>query len=138
MTDTTEDTEDFTLQVEIAKAAPDGSFVRGWGAVVSVDGKAVIDWEGDVLPMSVLREAVHDYMSGERVAKVMHKGVQIGSVVEGVIIDDDFAEAHGITHGKRGWWVGMAVEDTDVRKGVMRGDYTGFSIGGRGDRVKVG
>lgn len=129
--------QDFSLFVNIEKSAPDGSFVRGWGCVVSVDGVPVIDWEGDVLPMGVLREAVHDYMSGERVAKVMHKGAQIGSVVEGVMIDDDFAEAHGITHGKRGWWVGMAVEDAEVRKSVVKGELPGFSIGGRGDRVKV-
>lgn len=129
--------QDFSLFVNIEKSAPDGSFVRGWGCVTSVDGAPVIDWEGDVLPIEVLREAVHDYMSGDRVAKVMHKGEQIGSVVEGVMIDDDFAEAHGITHGKRGWWVGMAVADADVRKAVVRRELPGFSIGGRGDRVVV-
>lgn len=129
--------EDLQLLFEIEKSAPDGSFVRGWGCVVSQDGRPVIDWEGDVMPMQVLRDAVHDFMGGERVAKMMHEGVQVGAVVESVIVDDAFCEAMGITHGTRGWWVGMAVDDLDVRKRVVGGELKGFSIGGRGTRVAL-
>lgn len=132
-----DETEQFGLWVDVSKSAPDGRFVRGWAAVTSVHGEAVVDWGGDVLPIDVLREAVCEYMEESRVAKVMHKGVAIGAVIESVMVDDEFCEAHGITHGKRGWWVGMRIDNPSTQKAIVRGDFKGFSIGGRGKRIDV-
>lgn len=137
MADEAED-DDLSLYFEIAKRAPDGSFVSGWAAVVSDEGRPVnVDWDGDAMPMSVLREAVHDFMGGERTAKVMHDGQPTGEIVEGVIIDDDFAAAHGIVHKKRGWWINMAVHDPVAKARVVSGELRGFSIGGRGNFVVI-
>lgn len=133
MTDGTDTDDDLHLYFEIEKAAPDGSFVRGWACVTSDEGRPVnVDWDGEVCPMPVLRAAVHEFMAGERVAKVMHDGQQTGAIVESVIVDDDFAKAMGITHKKRGWWAGMEVHCPIAKGRVVRGELKGFSLGGRG------
>lgn len=124
--------EDFQLFIEIEKSAPDGSFVRGWACVTSDEGRPVnTDWDGDVMPIDVIRDSVHEFMAGERVAKVMHNGEQTGAIVESVIVDDEFAALMGITHKKRGWFAGMEVHCEKARARVRKGELKGFSIGGR-------
>lgn len=131
MADDTED--DLALYFRIEKAAPDGSFVRGWGAVTqNEDGTPATDWEGERLPMGVLREAVHDFMSGDRLLDIQHDYTPKGEVVESAIVDDDFANAMGITSKKRGWWAGVRVYDEEAKADVRKGKLKGFSVGGRG------
>ena len=67
----------------------------------------------------------------------MHRGDKVGEVVESVIIDDEFAKATGMTTDKRGWWIGMAVNDDGIRKRVKDGELKAFSIGGRGKRKSL-
>lgn len=125
------------LRYEIEKADASGRFVRGWASVVSVNGKAVEDWQGDAISMQEITKAAHKFMADARVAKSMHKGAQVGDVVESVIIDDEFAKAHGISHEKRGWWIGMEIHDEAIQKRVRDGELKAFSIGGRGKREDV-
>ena len=128
---------DFEIRFNFEKSDPGGHYVRGWASVVSEGGKPVEDWQGDVIGMDELRKAAHGYVTRARVAKAMHQGDQVGQVVESVIIDDAFAKAHGITHDKRGWWIGMQVHDASVQKRVASGELKAFSIGGKGKRKKM-
>jgi hypothetical protein len=134
-----EDTEDqFQLYIDIAKAAPDGSFVRGWACLTTnEDGHPNTDWDGELMPLGVLAPAVYDFMGGERVAKVMHDGKQTGAIVEAVVVDDDFAREMGMTTKKRGVWMGMQVHDPVAKERVRKRELKGFSIGGRGVLVDV-
>lgn len=125
----------FTFAFE--KADVTGRYVRGWANVCEMDGEPVCDIQGDIIAMDEMRKAAHDYISNAREAKAMHDGDRIGDVVESVMIDDDFAKAHGITHGKRGWWIGMEVHDPAVRKRVASGELRSFSIGGSGKRTPM-
>lgn len=120
-----------------AKANSTGSYVRGWASVVAQDGTPIEDWQGDVIDIDDLRNAAHDFISDVRVAKALHKGEQIGEVVESLIIDDDIAKALGITDTRRGWFVGMRVNDSTVQKRIRDGELKQFSIGGRGTRVEI-
>jgi hypothetical protein len=125
------------FRFEFQKADVSGRYVRGWANVCEMDGEPVCDVQGDVIAMEEMRKAAHDYVSNAREAKAMHDGDRIGDVVESVIIDDDFAKAHGIGHGKRGWWIGMEVHDPEVRKRVASGELRAFSIGGSGKRTPM-
>jgi hypothetical protein len=126
----------FGIAVEFAKADPTGKFVRGFASVIEVDGQPVEDFQGDVVAMDELRKAAHAFVIDARVAKAMHQGVQVGEVVESVIVDDEFAKALGMTDTRRGWWIGMRIDDPKIQKGVRDGTYRMFSIGGRGKRTK--
>lgn len=124
----------FGITFEFEKADAEGRYVRGWASVVSVDGVPVVDADGDVVEIEELRKGAHEYILEARVAKAMHRGIQIGDVVESVIVDDAFVKAMGATTNKRGWWIGMAVNERSIQKRVKSGELRSFSIGGRGKR----
>jgi hypothetical protein len=127
----------FGIAVSFAKADATGRYVRGFASVIELDGQPVEDFQGDVISMDELRKAAHAFVSDARVAKAMHNGVQVGEVIESVIIDDDFAKALGATDTRRGWWIGMRIDDPKIQKMVRNGTYRAFSIGGRGKRTKM-
>lgn len=135
---------DFGVNIDFVKADSRGSYVRGWAYVASDEAGQVVDYSGDVIggltvteAMDEVRKMAHDFITDHRVAKMLHKGKQIGEFVESVIIDDAFAKALGASTKRRGWWVGMRVDDEDVRKMVRDGKLRQFSIGGRGVRVPI-
>lgn len=126
-----------SISFKIEKADKTGRYVAGWLSVVEKDGKVVEDSQGDRMSMETLRAGVHKYMRGSRVIKKQHSGEQIGEMAEVIMIDDDFAKAHGITHGKRGAWGMAEITDPEIRKSVVAGDVTGWSMGGRGKRTPI-
>lgn len=125
------------FEVGIRKVSTDRREVSGWALVSSIDGKDVTDHQGDVVEMDELRKAAHGFISNARVAKVMHKGEKMGEIVQSVMIDDDFAKAHGIDHGIRGWWITMRVDDDAAWNLAKSGHLAAFSIGGTGTRVPL-
>jgi hypothetical protein len=127
----------FGVTFDFAKADNDGRFVRGWASVAVIDGQTVTDTQDDRVTMDELRKAAHRFVTDARVAKAMHAGAQVGEVVESVMIDDGFAAALGVTDTKRGWWIGMRINDDGIAKRVKSGELKAFSIGGRGRRKKV-
>jgi hypothetical protein len=129
--------EQIGITFAFSKANSAGSYVRGWASVVSQDGKPIEDWQGDVIDIDDLRRAAHDFISDVRVGKAMHGGSQIGEVVESLIIDDDIAKALGMADSRRGWFVGMRVNDETVQKRIRDGELKQFSIGGVGRRVEI-
>lgn len=126
-----------SITFKIEKADKTGRWVAGWLSVVQKDGKVVEDSQGDRMSMETLRTGVHKYMRGSRAIKKQHSGDTIGEMSEIIMIDDDFAKAHGITHGKRGAWGLAEITDPVVQKSVARGDVTGWSMGGKGKRTPV-
>lgn len=125
------------ITFEFEKADTTGRFVRGWASVSTDGGKAITDHQGDIVTVDELRKAAHQFVCDARVAKAMHSGKAVGEVVESVIIDDAFAKALGATETKRGWWIGMVINDESVQKRVRSGEFRAFSIGGRGRRTAV-
>ncbi len=127
----------FRFNVTIEKASVTGRHVRGFASVVERDGAPVVDSEGDVIAMDDLRKAAHAFITTARVAKAMHKGSQVGEIVESVLIDEEFAKALGVSDTRRGWWIGMDVHDDSIAERVAKGEYRAFSIGGRGVRKEI-
>ena len=111
--------------------------IAGWSNVYAIDGNPVIDRQGDLVEEAEVRKAAHRFMREHRVVKAMHDGAPIGHAVESVLIDDTFAQAQGITHGIRGWWVGIQIDDEATWARVKAGEFGAFSVGGRGKREVV-
>lgn len=125
------------LTFAFAKGDAEGRYVRGWASVVSTDGVPVTDWDGDRIEIEELRRAAHRFVLDARVAKAMHRGETIGDVVESLIVDDQVAQALGVTDLRRGWFIGMRINDEAIAKRVRDGDLRAFSIGGRGTRKAI-
>lgn len=90
-----------------------------------------IDRQGDYIPSDVGFDAAKRYMAGDRVAKAMHQGEEIGQVVFGMPIDSDTAKAMtGMTGEpvKTGFYIGMLLHEN---KRDLYDSLDSFSLGGR-------
>ena len=111
--------------------------VFGFAIVSKVDGEDYFDSQGDNIPEDSMLKAATDFMLNSRVAKDMHDGDQIGSVVFAFPMTTDVAKALDIQTNKTGLLIGMK-PSADILAKYKSGEYSGFSIGGmRGDDEEV-
>ena len=75
-------------------------------------------------------EGVSDFMEHARVAKDMHTGEQIGTVVHSFPLTPEIAKAFDIDCPHTGWMVGWKPYSKQIMKSFASGERTGFSIGG--------
>lgn len=124
-----------------SKFDDDKKLAFGWASVVSLNGQPVIDRQGDVISVDEIENAGYEYMLNSRIGGRMHertaddKPVHVSDVVESVIFTPEKCTAMGISKELSGrWWMGVKVrEDEDWQK-VKKGEWTGFSIHGKGLR----
>lgn len=123
--------------VKVSKADPDQMKIWGWASVVEIDGKQVVDKQGDVIYPEDLQKAAHDYVLYSRQMGDMHERVGTGRLVESVVFTADLQKALGIDLKKVGWFVGFKVDDADLWKNIKGGKMPEFSIGGKASRVPL-
>lgn len=103
--------------------------VFGWAIVSKQNGADYYDTQGDHIPEDAMLKAADDFMQNSRVAKDMHAGDAIGSVVFCWPMTSDIAKAMGITTTTTGLMIAMK-PPADIVAKFKSGEYTGFSIGG--------
>ena len=122
---------------KIIKLDQEARIVWGWASVVSVDGKPMVDRQGDIISADVMTKAADRFMLDVRVAKAMHEGAQIGEVIHSFPLTKALGEALGVHSALEGWIVAMKVHDDSVWNRVKSGELAAFSIGGIGKRNAV-
>ena len=124
---------DMTKNIEgkILKTDDEQRMVYGWASVVTENGEAVVDRQGDVIEADTLVKAVNEFMEHVRVGKAMHTGEQVGTVVHSLPITKEIGDALGIQSDREGWVVAYKVFDESVWDMVKSGELAAFSIGGR-------
>lgn len=122
---------------KIIKLDDEARIVWGWASVVSVDGKPMVDRQGDIISAEVMTKAADRFMEDVRVAKAMHEGAQIGEVIHSFPLTKALGEALGVHSALEGWIVAMKVHDDSVWNRVKSGELAAFSIGGMGKRNAV-
>ena len=95
------------------------------------DGENYYDTQDDHIPEDAMLRASARFMAGPRIAKDMHQGAPVGSVVFAMPMTGDIAEALAISVRQTGLIVGMKPQDPEILEKYRSGEYTGFSIGGR-------
>ncbi len=130
------------LTGEILKTDDDQRLVFGWASIIEEGGEPVVDSQGDVIFAEDLMKAAHGFMVDARKGGIMHaqqagKAVEIGAVVESVVLTKERQDALGIDLGRVGWLITMKVESDEVWKAVKAGDLAAFSVGGRGVRTPL-
>lgn len=134
------------VRVNFAKVNDEQRLVYGWASVVKQNGKPVVDWQDDVIPVAELQKAAHLYVQKARVGKRMHGGGQVADLVESFVVAKDSSfgallKALDIEMPDplpvEGWWVGFKVNDDNTWDAIKKGKLRAFSIGGGGKRVKV-
>ena len=118
--------------------------VFGWASIVSVDGKPVIDRQGDVIELEEIEKSAYDYVINSRTGGRQHrrdvdgKAFKASDMIESLVVTPEKREHLGLpSDSPTGWWVGFKVHDDDTWAAVKRGEVTGFSIHGTGKRVPI-
>jgi len=122
---------------KIIKLDDEARIVWGWASVVSIDGKPMVDRQGDIISAEVMTKAADNFMADVRTAKAMHEGGKIGEVIHSFPLTKALGEALGVYSALEGWVVAMKVHDDDVWNRVKSGELAAFSIGGMGKRNAV-
>lgn len=127
----------FGVPLDIRKTDPDKQLIFGWASVVEKDGVAVIDKQGDVIPVEELENAAYQYTLDSRNGGDMHARSGVAKLVESMVFTKDKQEALGVDIGQIGWWVGFKVNDDALWSAHKRGERPEFSIGGQAVPVEI-
>jgi len=129
-------------EFSIYKSDDDRRLVFGWASIAKrTDGTQIEDWQGDMIDPDDLEEAVYEYVldfrdAGEEHVPSLRKK---GKLVESVVFTKEKMKAMGIPEGfvPEGWWIGFKVFDDETWAKVKSGEYSMFSIEGKGIREPV-
>jgi hypothetical protein len=130
---------------EFSKFDEDKRQVFGWASVVEVDGRPVIDRQGDWITPDEIEKAAYEYVVKSRKGGHQHKRTEDGQpfhaadMIESIVFTPEKIAKMGLPDDfPVGWWVGYKVNDDETWSKVKKGDITGFSIHGKGKRKAVG
>jgi len=123
--------------VPIAKADPDKRIV--YGIVLQPGDEKNVDAQHDFVTADEIEVAAHDFMRRYRAQKaalgIQHeKEAPSIDIVENYIAPADFT-LNGREVLKGSWVMGAYVGDDAAWRAVKDGSLSGFSIGGRGERI---
>jgi hypothetical protein len=103
-----------------------------YGVVMQPD---VADSQGDIVTAAEIEQAAHRYLAESRLQDVQHSEEAAGAVpVESFIAPSDM-EYHGRPVLKGSWVMASHVADADIWQQIVKGELTGYSIGGTAERV---
>jgi len=125
------------IEFDVCKTAEDKQLVFGWASVCSIDGVAVVDKQGDIIPEDEMEEAAYNFALYCRKQGDMHERMGVGRMVESIAFTKEKQQALGVDLGQTGWWVGFRVDDVGVWKRIKDGSLPEFSIGGKAVREAV-
>lgn len=130
------DITEMSNAVKVAKVDESLGVVIGWAIVCKVNDADYYDSQGDHIPESVMTSAICKmFADGENVTKDMHSGSANGRIVFAFPMTGEIAKSLGIETSQTGLIVGMKPDDPALLEKYRTGEYTGFSIGGKGERV---
>ena len=104
-----------------------------YGVVLEPD---TVDLQGDVLTLDTIENAAHKYLITHRTVGDSHSRAAGAEVVESYLAPADL-ELGGQIISRGTWIMGVHVTDDNLWEAVKSGDYTGFSIGGMGERKEL-
>ena len=137
------DAPSVTWSGEFTKMDTDRRQVFGWASVVEIDGKPIVDRQGDWITPDDIEKAAYEYVLKSRKGGHQHKrdGDQpfhAADMIESFVVTPEKIEKMGLPKDTPvGWWVGYKVHDDEAWSKVKKGEITGFSIHGKGKRVPV-
>lgn len=114
---------------QLAKVDSSLGLVFGFALVCKEDGKDYVDLQNEHIPEDVMLKGALEFAESERMAKEMHRGDSIGTVVFCFPLTEEVAKAMDITTKRTGLMIAMKPTPEVLAK-FQDGTYTGFSIGG--------
>jgi len=138
------DVMDVVWEGTFSKTDDDKRQAFGWASVVEVDGKPIIDRQGDWITPDEIEKAAYKYVLENRKGGNQHKRtdddqpLHASSLIESFVVTPEKIEKMGLPKETPiGWWVGFSVHDEDTWQEIKKGAKTGFSLHGKGKRSEV-
>ena len=106
-----------------------------YGVVLAPDE---VDFQEDYMTAQDIETAAHGYLIKSRIVGEQHEKEADADIVESYIAPQElkWEGLNGIQIVKKGSWViGVKVNDPAMWQKVLKGEITGFSVGGMGERV---
>ncbi len=119
----------FEIRAKVVKVDVALGLVMGYAIICKENGKAYFDVQGDHIPEASMLEAALDFMENSQVAKEMHSGEQVGTVVFAWPMTTDIAKAFDVLTQRTGFMIAVRA-NSDMLEKFQLGELTGFSIGG--------
>lgn len=135
--------DEFDLACEFSKVDTDKRQVFGWASITHMNGKPVVDRQGDFIDLEEVEKSAYNYVVNSRVGGSQHRRdgdrpFHAADLIESIVFTPEKMDAMGLpSDGQQGWWVGFKVNDEDTWQDVKAGRKTGFSVHGRGRRHPV-
>lgn len=121
---------DFEVRSDVVKFDEGLGLVMGYAIVCKQDGEDYFDLHGDHIPEDAMMKAALDFMENSQVAKEMHQGDRVGTVVFAWPMTTEVAKAFGFEVKKTGLLIAVRPTDQEMLAKFRDGRLTGFSIGG--------
>lgn len=139
---------------QVAKASVPDQNIFGWFSVGALaDGEAIIDADGDIIPVEELAKAAHEFTKAARGSGEEHDGgVADGELITSITFSDDILDAMSVDpvtgdvikplrkalheHMPRGWFGGFHIPDAEAFE-RSRTEKTEFSIEGTANSAEV-
>lgn len=137
------DQHSVTWDVKFSKMDEDKHEVFGWASVVEMDGKPVVDRQGDWITPDEIEKAAYKYVLDSRKGGHQHKRegdspFHASNMIESIVFTPEKIAKMGLpTDFPVGWWVGYKVHDDETWAKIKNDEVTGFSIHGSGKRVQM-
>ncbi|NDO18810.1 hypothetical protein FMM68_03970 [Lachnospiraceae bacterium MD329] len=125
---------------EVKETDEEKQLAFGWANVaIRADGEQIEDWQGDMIDIDELEQAVYNYVELYRDGGEMHERGGVAVLVESMVFTKEKLKYLGLSENALpdGWWVGFKVNDKDVWEKVKDGTYEMFSIEGTAVREEV-
>lgn len=123
---------------EVTKIDTEQRVVYGFASVVTKGGEVVVDRQGDVITAQEMEKAATEFMLGARNGLTMHKGEPTTTIVHSMPLTKQIMDSFGLQCDKEGWLIAVKVHDDETWDRMKKGEFTGFSIGGRARKVEIG
>jgi len=137
------DSPDLVWTGTISKVDDEKRQVFGYCTVTHVNGEAVVDRQGDYVPLDEIEKAAYTYVVQSRKGGDMHardgeQPLHTSDMIESFIVTPEKLEKMGLEPNAvpHGWWVGFQVNDDEQWAKVKNKERTAFSIHGSGRRVE--
>jgi hypothetical protein len=128
MKDDTPEAANMKKSVDLFKLDDEQRLVYGVVLVPDVE-----DLQGDVISKDEIQAAAHEYQIKSRLIKAQHRAPTDAEVVESYIAPVDIPIGNGIAPA--GSWIMVTrINSAAMWAAIKKGDITGYSIGGVGER----
>ncbi len=122
----------FKSDISVTNVDDELGLVFGWGMITGLNGEDYYDTDNQHISSDMMLKATTGFMQSERVSNDSHTTSDIGQVIHSFPLSKEIAESMGVVSKINGWMVAVK-PSAEILEKFKSGEYTGFSVEGKGE-----